>query len=499
MNIRLQTLGILAATMIGSASISHTARAEWSDSLRYHAEVGTTLASGQNTPLWLNANKYGFSSTERNNVWLRLGIFHDLDHDKKFSWGAGIDLGVAHRLQSTFIPQQLYGEIKYRCLNLMVGAKEISDDFLNQDLSSGALTQGWNPRPIPQARVGIFDYADFWGCKGWFAVKGHIAYGFFDDNWWLNRWANRDYKYTLSTLYCSRAIYFRGGDARQFPLTGEIGLVMDTEFGGRTWEPNSNLPGGGSWAKHPTYPKAWLKALIPMSGGNDTSGGEQTNVEGNFLGNWSMSLKWQDPSGWMARIYYQHFFEDHSMLFFDYPWKDGLYGIEGKLPENPFVSNVLYEFLYMKDQGGPVYWDHTPTVDVQVSGRDTYYYNYIYNGWQHWGQAIGNPLLTSPIYNKNHYLFFYSTRIVSHHLGFSGEPSAAVGYHVMASHTRSWGSYLEPFRHVKTNFSMLGEVKYHPRKLKGWEAAAAISFDTGSLLGNNFGASVSISKTGFIK
>lgn len=490
---------ILAALLSGAAALAPaSASAEWNDSIRYHAEFAVSLSDGAHNPFWLQANRYGFSSLERNNLWLRLSAFKDMDRESRFSWGAGIDMGVGHRTQSTFMPQQLYAEVRYRCLDAMIGAKEISDGFLDQDLSSGSLTQGWNAHPIPQVRIGIFDYANVWGCKEMFAIKGHVAYGMFTDDWWLKRWASKDYDYTLGTMYCSRAIYFRGGNAEKFPLEGELGLVMDSEFAGKTWFPGTNGK-DGRWDKHPAYLKAWLKALIPMSGGADTGGGEQMNVEGNFLGNWSMSLKWQDPSGWMARIYYQHFFEDHSMLFFDYPWKDGLYGVQGRLPENPFVSEILYEFLYMKDQAGSVYWDHTPAINYQISGRDNYYNNYIYNGWQHWGQGIGNPLLTSPVYNSDHYVTFRSTRIISHHIGFKGNPSSAVGYRVLLSHTRSWGTYNKPFQHPENNFSWLAEVKYHPRKLRGWEASLSLAGDHGSLLGNSFGTMLSISKSGWFK
>lgn len=486
----LKTIFISGGLVYGSSIM----KAEWNDSIQYHAQVGAALSAGEHTPLWLNANRYGFSSVERNNLWLRLSAFKYEDEQKDFSWGAGIDMGLAYRFESVFVPQQLYAEIRYRCLDAMIGAKELDDGFLPRDLSSGSLTQGWNARPIPQLRVGIFDYANVWGCKDMFAVKGHIAYGMYDDNWWLKRWADPAFDYTLNQLYCSRAIYFRGGNAEKFPLEGELGLVMDSEFGGKTWNASSH-----SWDKHPTSIKAWLKALVPARGGSDTGIGEQTNVEGNFLGNWSFSLKWQSPQGWMVRAYYQHFFEDHSMLFFDYPWKDGLYGIQGKLPKNPVVSEIDYEFLYMKDQSGPVYYDHTTNIDHQVSGRDGYYTNYIYNGWQHWGQGIGNPLLTSPIYNNPHWVNFLSTRIVSNHLGFKGEPSEQVSYRVLASHTRSWGTYSQPFEKVKANFSWLAEVKYHPKSLEGWEASLSLAGDHGSLLGNSFGGMLTISKTGWIK
>lgn len=481
---------LLAACMMTGSPL----KAEWNDSIQYKAEIGTTLSAGEHTPLWLNANRYGFSSLERNNLWLRLSAVKHMDEEKKFSWGAGVDLGVAYRFQSAFVPQQLYAEVRYRCLDAMLGAKESYDGFVSRDLSSGSLTQGFNSHPIPQFKIGIFDYADVWGCKEMFAVKGHIAYGIYDDDWWIKRWANPEFDYTLGTLYCSRAIYFRGGNSKKFPLEGELGLVMDSQFGGKTWIASQNR-----WDRHPASAKAWIKALIPARGGEDTNAGEQLNVEGNFLGNWSFALKWEAPQGWSVRAYYQHFFEDHSMMFFDYPWKDGLYGIQGTLPENPVVSEVLYEFLYMKDQSGPVYWDHTSSIDHQVSGRDGYYNNYIYNGWQNWGQAIGNPLMTSPLYNKNHELAFLSTRVVSNHIGFKGNPSEQISYRVLASHTRSWGTYNDPFNKVKSNFSWLAEVKYHPKQLKGWEGSLSLAGDHGSLLGNSFGGMLTISKTGWIK
>lgn len=474
------------------------AAAEWNDSIRYRGEIHASLGGGDYAPLWEMSNRYGMSSAKPNSGYLRFGVFHDMDKSKRFTWGAGVDLAVAAGFShAVFIPQQVYAEVKYRCLNAMIGSKEMYDGFTDRDLSSGSLTYSPNARPIPQLRVGIFDYADFWGTKGWFAVKGYISYGFFPDNNWIKKWQDKKYSYALNTLYCSRAIYFRGGDARQFPLEGELGLEMATEFGGKTWELSKD--GGGHWVKHPTYAKAWLKALIPMKGGSDTSAGEQANVEGNMLGNWSFSLKWDDPRGWMVRAYYQHFFEDHSMLFFDYPWKDGLYGVQAKLPKNRIVSDIVAEFLYMKDQSGPVYWDHTPAIDYQVSGRDDYYNHYIYNGWQNWGMGLGTPLVMSPIYNKDRDIYFFQTRIISEHLGLRGDPTDQIGWRMLATHTRSWGTYNYPNKKVKSDFSLLAEVKWHPATLRGWEGTLSFAFDSGSLLGHNYGVGITISKTGFFK
>ena len=491
---------ILSCAAVAATALLTTAeaRAEWTDSIQYKAEVGFALSHGEHSPFWMTANKQGFSTIRRNSAYLRLGAFKHMDESKRFDWGAGIDMGVASAYQSTFMPQQLYAEIKYRSLDALLGAKELHDPIVDPQLSSGALTNSENAHPIPQLRLGIFDYAGFWGCDNWFWVKGYIAYGAYTDNWWIKRWVNPDTRYTLNTLYASRAIYFKGGDESRFPLTGELGLVVDSEWGGKTWEPDGK--GGGVWQKHPTDFKALIKAMIPSHGGSDNSyGGEKNNVEGNMLGNWSFALKWTAPQGWSVKAYYQHFFEDHSMMFFDYPWKDGLYGVQAKLPKNRFVSDFVYEFLYMKDQAGSVYWDHTPDLDHQISGRDDYYNNYIYNGWQNWGMGIGNPLLLSPVYNSNHRMLFYNTRIVSHHFGLKGQPSPQVDWRMFATYTESWGTYSVPLDHTQSLFSMLAEVKYHPARLKGWEGTLQLAFDRGSLLGHNLGFALSISKTGFFK
>lgn len=487
---------IIAAALMAAAMPA--AAREFGDSLRYRAEIGGTFSAGEHTPFWMVNDQYGFSGLKKNNAWIRGGIFHDLDKEKRFSWGAGVDLGVALNFQRVFIPQQIYAEVKYRCLNAMIGQKEMPSDIIDTDLSSGDLTNSSNARPIPQLRIGIFDYADFWGCKGWFAVKGYIGYGMFTDNAWIKKWARPETDYTLSTLYCTRAIYFRGGDARQFPLTGEFGMRMDSQFGG-TYYSAEDADGNRRVEKRPTNLKAWFKGLVPMGGDETTVAGEQLNVQGNFLGNWSFALAWQDPKGWSVKAYYQHFFEDHSQMTFDYAWIDGLWGVHGKLPKNPFLSEAVVEFFYSKDQSGPVYYDHDDKIDHQVSGRDYYYNHYLYNGWCNYGYGIGNPFIISPIYNSDHIFEFYNNRVEAWNIGLKGEPSPQVDWKLRIGVIRSWGSHDYPAVKILNDFSLLAKVNYHPRRLKGWEGSLSIGWDQGSLIGNSFGVGITIAKVGFIK
>ena len=185
-------------------------------------------------------------------------------------------------------------------------------------------------------------------------------------------------------------------------------------------------------------------------------------------------------------------------MFFDFKWRDMLLGFEIDLPANPIVSSIVYEYLYTKDQAGAVYWDHTPDIPEQVSGRDDYYNHYLYNGWEHWGMGIGNPLVISPIYNTDNTLSFKDNRIVAHHIGWKGSPLPGIDYRVLISYSRSWGTYDQPNSYVKRNLNGLLEVTWHPRRLSGWSGCIGIGADGGSLLGKSAGVMLTISKSGWL-
>ena len=71
-----------------------------------------------------------------------------------------------------------------------------------------------------------------------------------------------------------------------------------------------------------------------MSGGSDTPWGDQVNVEGNHLGSWNFAINYY-LKDWKFRAYLEHFFDDHSQMFWQYGrWKDGQIGIEITLPKN---------------------------------------------------------------------------------------------------------------------------------------------------------------------
>ena len=464
---------------------------QFTKGMNYAAETGISFSDGEYTPFWLTANKYGLSSVQKNNGYLRAGIFRPFEEDKRFSYSFGLDLAGAYNYSSSFVVQQAYIDLKYYFLGLSVGSKERPTELKNKELSSGGMTFSSNARSIPQVRIGIPEYIAIPGTKQFFSIKGHIAYGMFTDDKWQENFVSPGNRYTKHALYHSKALFAKIGNEEKFPLVFEGGIEMAAQFGGRAY----NIPGFDPYMDMPNGIKDFFKVFIPS--GSDATDGAYSNVYGNHLGSWNFSLSYKFTD-WKIRAYYEHFFEDHSMMFGEYGWKDCLAGVEITLPKNPIIGSFVYEYLGTKDQSGPIYHDHTPEIPDQISARDNYYNHGIFTGWQHWGMGIGNPLLMSPIYNKDGNITFKSNRVKAHHFGISGQPIADISYRILVSTSRNWGTYSNPFTDIKKNTSTLLEVNYIPHQLKGWQFTGSFAFDRGDMIGDNTGAMITIRKTGLL-
>ncbi len=470
----------------------------------YNIEAAATLSSGQSTPFWLVNNRQGLSSLDKSNGYLRAGIFKHEHYDRRFDWEAGADLVLPYNFTSKFVIQQLYGGVRYRSLNLTIGAKQWSNGVVNTDLSSGDMLFSQNARPIPQVLLEMPKYEFVPWTNKWLSARGYFSVGMYTDWRWERSRAGEYGSWVEHRMTHAKGLFLKGGNAERFPLTVEGGLELGAQWGG-------TLHGADRYTREPYTTKLpsgfkdFLKVVIPTSGGNASDllqMGEITNVYGNHVGQWSLAVNYEPKDiDWKVRAYYEHFFDDHSMMFFDHAWKDMLLGVEVEFPKNPFISKFVYEYINTKDQSGAVYWDKTEEIPSQVSGCDDYYSHGLYTGWQTWGMGQGNPLLISPIYNApgdwDSYEF-KNNRIKGHHFGWSGTPHPDVDYRVLLTYTRSWGSYFFPAPDVRKNFNALLEMTYRPHQLPGWSARLGLAADGGGLLGKSFGAMLTISKSGWL-
>lgn len=482
------TAGLLSSISLSAASLDI-------GEMSYMVEGQSALSSGQSTPFWLMNNRQGLSSLKKQNGYLRAGFFIAPDTTQRhFKWSAGADLAVPYGYTSHFVIQQLYADLRYRCLGLTIGSKLTGSDITDPMLSSGDLLLSNNARPVPQVRFGLPEYTAIPGTRRWLAVKGHIAFGRFTDDKWQRDFAGPSHHYyNRNTLYHSKSLFFRISNLTDRNWSLEGGLSMAAQFGGESIYPD------GTVHPQPHTLKDYMRAIFALAGGSASAQSDQANVYGNHLGEWAFAATYRPTSDWTLKAYYLHFFEDHSMMFFDYPWKDGLLGLEVTFPKNPVISKLVYEYLYTKFQAGSVYWDHNETIDVQISGRDNYYNHGIYNAWQHWGLGLGNPLLISPIYNRDGAITFRANRIIANHFGIEGLPSRWLSYRLLFSYTRSWGTYDKPSPYVMDNLNTLLELKAPVGRIPGFTATLSVAFDRGNLIGHNAGAMITLTKTGLIK
>ena len=453
-------------------------------------EASGTTSDGNFSPLWLSSNRQGIISPYSDSSYERVGLHGSFTLGKdsvrgwRFSYCA--DIMASQNALSDFFIHQMYLEIRKGKVTVVVGQKERNIELRNDTLTSGGLSQGINSRPLP----GLYGWSDYFSIPGvgkWLQVRGHLGVGRTTDGKWQESWVNHEqrFRYTSNTLLLEKSICFKIAPKR-WHLKLEPSLQMMTQFGGTSYNAlGRNHEDPSKPIHHSESLKAFWQAFCHI-GSEDVTDGNHPNSAGNTVGSYNIALTWQDK-GWMARAYFERFFEDQSMLSVQYGVYDHLLGLEVALPKNPFLSGIVVEHLSTKDQAGPVYHDFTQNIPESYTGMDDYYNHNLYTGWQHWGMAIGNPLLTSPIYNYNHKLMFQNNRVQAWHIGLQGSPCENLHWRFLATATRNWGTYVQPFDDVVNTQHYLVEASYLPSFLSNWKMTIGLGVDRGKTLGNSVG------------
>lgn len=509
----------MIAALLLAATVPYNVAAQ--GNILYNVEAQATVGSGDHTPLWLNANKYGMSSLTPNNGYLRASVERPLANDSGRVWGFGygLDMAGAYNNTSSFILQQAYAEGRFRKATLLLGSKQLPMEMKNAELSTGSQVMGINARPVPQARLSFPDYVDVPLTARWLQFKGHLAYGWFTDGGFQKDFADGRGRYTTDVLFHSKAGFLKLQKPGA-PFSFEIGMEMGCQFGGHVYSLSKGKYVEGN-VNSVTLRSFW-RAFIPSGNDGDDANPDMPyqGAEGNHLGAWLVRLSYDRPT-WAVRLYGEHYFEDlsamfqldydnyttgskwkekHGSRFLLYDFKDMLAGVEVSLKQVPWLSSIVFEYMYTKYQSGPIYHDHKQYLPDHIGGRDGYQVHSRYNGWQHWGQVMGNPLYRSSLYNTNGSILVNDNRFWAFHGGIAGDPLPGLHYRVLATVQKGFGTYSAPYDDPKRTLSLLGEVGYRlpSRIARGWSVKCGVGYDHGALLGNNFGVQLTIAKSGMI-
>lgn len=449
-------------------------------------EATGAYGSGNYAPFWHTANRQGLGSHKTGSFYTRLGVEgNHRFNSKKITLEWGVDAVAGYNIASTLLVQQAYFDFQWRKFRISLGQKERWGTLPNHRLSTGALVESGNARPVPQVRIELPEYWNIPGTKGWLGIKGHLAYGIFTDGAWQEKFFDESSPRATNTLYHSKAGFMRFGNETKFPLTAEIGLHMVSQFGGTRY--NNGVP-----TVCPSRFRDFISALIPMAGDDSYDACDQASVAGNMLGAWQGAITWNDEK-WKLRTYYEHTFEDQSQMFWEYGlWTEQLVGLELELKQFKWIKNIVFEYFNLKDHSGPIFHDSRPGFPDQISCRDDNYNHGLYPGWFNYGQIIATPLCTSPIYNTNGIQRILNNRVEAFHIGLEGDAMDWLGYRALYTRSNNWGTYEVPFKDIKVNRSAMLELTFKPQVMRGWSIAASLALDNGDLYGNNCGGMLTI-------
>ncbi len=486
--------------------------------LDYEAGVTANAGDGDFAPHYIMAGRGG-TVTQQYSTLLHAGIAHKMDTTTRLSWGAGAEVWGGWASSITYLTttppssvwptatlttensqhparvwlQQLYVEGKHRGVYATLGQKEHHSALLNDQLSSGDLTMSNNARPMPGVQAGFVNFQNIPFTHGWLQINGEVGYYRTTDGDWLeNHYNYFNHFVTTDSWLNYKNIYFRTKPDQRVVAT--LGMQAACQFGGtRTLYENGVAT---QVVKQKTDAEAIFKALIP---GKDARTDGDQYYGGNHLGSWDLAIDVALNNGATLRGYYQSPWDDGSSVG-KLNGFDGLYGIEYKAASPGIVSGAVIEYFDFTNQSGPIHWAPADfegtTITDEATGADDYWNNYAFNGYQSSGLSIGSAMIPGSIYNTNGFMRLRDNMMRGFHAAVMGNLTSEVGYRLMGSYRKSWGTPFIPRLTPADCLSLMLEATYSPRSIAGLDVKAQLAMDHGNLLGNNTGALVSVTYNG---
>lgn len=457
--------------------------------ITYDLTAETAVGSGDFTAYQLATNRNHVLATRPNTAYLRgcVNVGHQLSEDWKLSGAADVVASV-HADHKTYL-QQCYVNLNWKDFFLEAGAREMKPVLRDPLLSSGALVKGNNAKPVPQIHVGTNGFWTVPYTKGWVQVDADFGYGKLMDSDYREKQFYREgsgnWHYATGVYYHQKHLYIRSNPDKPFFVT--VGIEHIAQFGGTGYSTETGELVGKEKASNL---KAFWKVILPVGDSNYFENDAMEDwVYGNHIGSMTVQLGWNINKDHQVQAYIDNPFEDGSGIRKGNGW-DGLWGLQykNKAEGRQYVRGAVLEYLQTTNQSGPLHWDSgdypepiRSQITELVTGNDNYYNHSFYGAYDHYGMAMGNALLASPIYNKDGFADFRDTRVKAWHAGVNGEITDHLSYLVKASYREGWGTYSNPLVQKHHSFDAMLQGIY---TIGPWQFSGAYAFDKGNIYGD---------------
>lgn len=427
-----------------------------------------TLSGGPVLPFWAQTGQYGRMPYESGGLaWVQAKTQFDRSSDFQWCWGVGL---AANRSSSLFA-DECYLSGRWKALTLDAGLKHREMDFLGASSSLGSLSvtgghliESGNTRAMPGYRLSLAPVEIPF-------TQGHLAlYGFWGDFKTLdNRWVE-------GSLVHRAALFLRARLGEH--LTFHAGLDHYALWGGTAMEVNG---------------ENYLRVVTGSHASSSGSRSDQINVIGDHGGAECFKVNW---SGDTWNLTFQHdipYSDKSGMRFNNFP--DGVNTLHFSWNrKDRWVSDILYEFHYTRNQSGPLHEAETDAEGkvipwhpgMHIAGGDNYFNNGEYrSGWTYFGRPIGLPLFfpagtRDGSWNPSQeVLGVENNRIRAHHLGISGQLFRYMPYKLLLTYSQNYGTFGNPYVGNSAWGKPWGTVQETPL----WQFSAALVGEVPSLFG----------------
>ncbi len=461
-----------------------------STSITYDLTMNAAIGSGDFTATPLTDNQYHTLSTRPNTAYIRGAVNLSHKFNKDWTLSGAIDgMASIHGDHKTYL-QQCYANLSYDIFFVEAGSRELTPALRDKQLSLGNFVNGTNAKPIPQVHFGTNGFWTVPFTKEWLLVNFDFGYGkFMDSKYREDSYMNSpdvNLGYTTDAYFHQKHLYFRSNPQKRIFVT--VGIEHAVQFGGTSYSRES---GTLVAKKKPANLRAFWEVILPIG---DSQYFENEAMEdwvyGNHIGMMTAQIGWNINDQHQLQAYLDNIFEDGSGIRKS-NGLDGLWGLQynNKTKERQLVRGAVIEYFQSTNQSGPLHWDGgdypepiRSQITDKVTGNDDYYNHLFYDGYSHYGMTPGNPLITSPIYNKDGYTSYRDNRIEAWHLGINGELTNSLSYVLKGSYHEGWGTYNYPLATRHHSFDTLVEGRYTTGP---WLFSAAYALNHGNIYGNN--------------
>lgn len=480
----------LSTILLSVLFCSFATRAQDTLSTRITYDLATevSVGTGDYTAFQLATNRHHVLGTRSNTAYLRgaVNAIHSLG--KEFTLSGAVDVIASVHADHKAYLQQCYANLSYKSFFIEAGSREEKPVLRDDLLSTGSFVKGTNAKPIPQVHFGTNGFWTVPYTKDWLQINFDFGYGKFMDSDYHERLfyqQDKNTRYAAGTYYHQKHLYFRSNPAKRFFVVA--GVEHAVQFAGTRYKYED---GELTVKKKPSNLKAFWNVIFPGGDSNYFENDSQEDwVFGNHVGMMTVQIGWNIDKNHQLQAYLDNPFEDGSGIRKGNGW-DGLWGLQynNKATGRQYIRGVVLEYFQTTNQSGPLHWDsgdYPEPIRSQitdfVTGNDNYYNHFFYDGYAHYGMALGNALITSPIYNKDGFLYFRDNRVKAWHMGVNGEITDHLSYLVKGSYREGWGTYFSPLSIKHHSFDAMLQGMYH---VGPWQFSAAYAFDKGNIYGD---------------